>query len=55
MTEAEKLYQDIFYGRVKMCHKCRKKNYNCTNRDCLIECQRMVGEKKKETEQLSLF
>ena len=55
MTEVEKLYQDIFYGRVKMCHICRKKNYNCTNRDCLIECQRMVGEKKKETEQLSLF
>ena len=55
MTEAEKLHQDIFYGRVYICNKCRKKNYNCTNRDCLIECQRMVGKKKKEREQLSLF
>ena len=53
--EAEKLCDDIFYGRVYMCGKCRRKNeWGCSNIMCLKECQRMLQE-PKEDEQMRLF
>ena len=53
--EAIKLCDDIFYGRIYMCDKCRRKNeYGCSNAMCLKECERMVGEDPKD-EQLRLF
>lgn len=57
MKEAEKLCDDIFYGRIYMCDKCRRKNeYGCSNRICLEECRRMIEKKHpKATEQMSLF
>lgn len=52
---AEDLYDDIFYGRVQMCAKCRRKREQfCSNRDCMRECERMVKEEKQE-EQMKLF
>ena len=55
MTEAEKLWNDIFYGRVYMCDKCRRKNeWGCSNAMCFEECKRMTKSEKKD-EQISLF
>jgi len=53
--EIKKLYDDIFYGRVHLCGRCRKKNYNCTNADCLKELERTYGNKKQSNEQMSLW
>lgn len=54
-SEAEKLCDDIFYGRVHICDKCRRKNeWGCSNRMCLEECKRMTKSGKKD-EQISLF
>lgn len=57
MKTARELYDDIFYGRVYMCDKCRRKNeYGCSNAMCLKECEHMVKEEKKEeVEQYTLF
>lgn len=58
MTEAEKLADDIFYGRVYMCDKCGRKNERmCNNADCLKECERIVRKWKaqEDDEQLTLF
>ena len=57
----KKLHDDIFYGRVDMCDRCRKKDHNCTNADCLKEISRKYRvdgikvESHKANEQMSLF
>ena len=54
--KAKKLHDDIFYGRVYMCDKCRRKNdYSCSNAICLKECERMVDKDEEQEEQLRLF
>ena len=61
IREIKKLYDDIFYGRVNMCDRCRKKDHNCTNADCLKEISRKYKvdgikvESHKANEQMSLF
>ena len=54
---AKELWDDIFWGRVYLCDKCRRKNeYGCSNAMCLKECEYMVGkEKKQKDEQYTLF
>ena len=55
MDELDKLDHDVFYGITQMCNKCRKRNDNCTNRECREELRRMLrNEKRKENEQLDL-
>ena len=51
----KELYDDIFYGRIYICDKCRLKNYNCTNRDCMKELERKQKKEKQKDEQISLF
>ncbi len=53
VRDAIKLFDDIFYGRVHMCSQCKRKNKECTNRQCLEECKRMT--EKSESDQLTLF
>lgn len=63
MTEAEKLCDDIFYGRVYLCNKCRRSKYSCTNAECLAECVYMTEKKRtlneaktsEKREQICLF
>ena len=61
IREIKKLHDDIFYGRVNMCDRCRKKDYNCTNADCLKEISRKYRvdgikvESHQANEQMSLF
>lgn len=52
--EAQKLYFQIAEGIVYMCPECKRKNKEqCTNRQCMEECEKMT--QKKDTEQISLF
>ena len=59
MKTAEELCEDLFYGRVYLCDKCRRKNeFGCNRAQCLRECEYMVGKKRKEkekAEQYTLF
>lgn len=61
IREIKKLHDDIFYGRVNMCDRCRKKDHNCTNADCLMEISRKYRvdgikvESHQANEQMSLF
>lgn len=54
---AKELHDDIFWGRVYLCDKCRRRNeFGCNHAQCLKECEHMVGkEKKEEEEQYTLF
>lgn len=54
MNEAEQLCDDIFFGRIYICDKCRRKDKYCSNADCQKECERMT-KKEKEPEQMSLW
>ena len=56
----DQLDHEVFYGVVQMCDRCRRKNDNCTNRQCRTELIRMISEtetnsERKENEQMSLF
>lgn len=61
IREINKLHDDIFYGRVNMCDRCRKKDHMCTNADCLKEISRKYRvdgikvESHQANEQMSLF
>ena len=51
-----KLDQDVFYGRIYMCDKCRRKNMDCTNKQCRAELKRMLEKEEGEKNlQISLF